>query len=379
MIIKEIFQAFILIFIAEMGDKTQILALAFATRYPVRKVIFGIFIGSLLNHGLAVALGSYMSNFLPMGTIQIIAGFAFVGFSLWTLKSDNDDNDDIEQKTKFGPIITVALAFFIGELGDKTQLTAITLATNAFFPFAVVIGTVSGMLVTGGLGIYIGKKLGDRVPEFGIKIIAASVFLFYGIVKLYQSLPSEYLTIQNTVLFAAILSTMIFNLLRIMFIKRKQGIQSSFMRKSKEVHEYYQHMKNDMDRVCLGLEQCKDCQGEHCYVGFAKETIQKHMIHNEQEQNIFIPSDGALDKLFDKNLIIDSLVDTIRILGKEPSESELMALNDIRKQLEFLLFKKSLDTMDDLETYEHDLESLDLVIARQIFETLNSSDDKNER
>jgi putative Ca2+/H+ antiporter (TMEM165/GDT1 family) len=379
MIIKEISQAFILIFIAEMGDKTQLLALAFATRYPVKKVLLGIFVGSLLNHGLAVALGSFISNFLPMTIIQIIAGFAFVGFSLWTLKSDNDDsNEDIEQKTKFGPIITVALAFFIGELGDKTQLTAITLATNAFFPFAVVIGTVSGMLVTGGLGIYIGKKLGDRIPEFAIKIIAASVFLLFGITKLYQSLPSEYLTIQNIVLFAAILLAMIFNLLRIMFIKRKQGIQSSFMRKSKELHEYYQHMKNDMDKICLGLETCKNCQGEHCYVGFAKETIQKHLTHKELEQNSFIPSDGALDKVFDKELIIDSLVDTIRILGKEPSESELMALNDIRKQLEFLLFKKSIDIIEDMETYRRDLENIDLIIARQIFETLNPKNDNSK-
>lgn len=377
MIIKEIIQALILIFIAEMGDKTQLLALAFATRYPVKKVLFGIFIGSLLNHGLAVALGSFISNFLPMVTIQIIAGFTFVGFSLWTLKSSDDDGDEnIEQKTRFGPIITVALAFFIGELGDKTQLTAITLATNAVFPFAVVVGTVSGMIATGGLGIYVGKKLGDRVPEFAIKIIAASIFMLFGVLKLYQSLPSEYLTIQNTVLFAGILSVMIFILLRIMAIKRKQGIQSAFMRKSKELHEYYKHMKNDMDRICLGLEACKDCQGEHCVVGYAKEIVQNQLSNRDSMPKTFVQSDETLDKVFDKGYVIDTLVDTIRILEKELDEDELKAINDIRKQLELLLFKKSIDIMEDLETYRRDIESIDLNTANQIFEALNPKNDK---
>lgn len=379
MIIQEIFQAFILIFIAEMGDKTQILALAFATRYPVKKVLLGIFLGSLLNHGLAVALGSYISNFLPMDTIQIIAGFAFVGFSLWSLKSDDDGDEAIEPKTAFGPVLTVALAFFIGELGDKTQLTAITLAAKSLLPFVVVIGTVSGMIATGGLGIYIGKKLGDRVPEFAIKIIAASIFMLFGVLKLHQSLPSEYLTMQNTTLFAGMLSVMIFILLRIMLIKRKQGIQSAFIIKSKELHEYYKHMKKDMDRICLGLETCRDCQGEHCVVGYAKEIVRNQLSNLDSVPMTFIPSDETLNKVFDHGNVIDSLVDTIRILEKKPTKNELKAINDIRKQLELLLFKKSIDIMEDLETYRRDLEKLDFNTAQKIFEVLNPEDDKGKR
>src|SRR5665647_3803336 len=102
--IQEMLKAFILIFIAEMGDKTQILAMAFATRYPVKKVLLGIFIGVFINHGLAVILGSYISNFIPINTVQIIAGLAFVGFSLWALKTDGDDDEDEKQKYKFGPV-----------------------------------------------------------------------------------------------------------------------------------------------------------------------------------------------------------------------------------------------------------------------------------
>ena len=82
--IQELLKAFLLIFIAEMGDKTQILAMAFATQFPVRKVLLGIGLGVVLNHGLAVALGSYLSRVVPLSTVQIIAGAAFVGFALWT-------------------------------------------------------------------------------------------------------------------------------------------------------------------------------------------------------------------------------------------------------------------------------------------------------
>jgi putative Ca2+/H+ antiporter (TMEM165/GDT1 family) len=114
-------KAFMLIFVAEMGDKTQILAMAFATKYPVKKVLLGIFIGAFLNHGLAVLFGSYLSQIIPISSLQIIAGFAFVGFALWTLYSDDEEEEETK-KYKLGPIFTVSLAFFLGELGDKTQL-----------------------------------------------------------------------------------------------------------------------------------------------------------------------------------------------------------------------------------------------------------------
>ena len=154
----EMLKAFFLIFIAEMGDKTQILAMAFATRFPVKKVLAGVFIGVLLNHGLGVIVGKYISDFLPTNIIQIVAGVVFISFAFWTLKVEDDEDKDEEQKYKFGPVLTVALAFFIGELGDKTQLTAITLATNTSYPLAILGGTVLGMIMTCSIGILIGKS-----------------------------------------------------------------------------------------------------------------------------------------------------------------------------------------------------------------------------
>src|SRR5690606_14975105 len=100
--IQEMIKALFLIFVAEMGDKTQILAMAFATRFPVRKVLAGIGLGVLLNHGLAVLLGSYLSQVVPIKTIQMIAGAAFVGFALWTLKPE-DEEEEMETRMQFGP------------------------------------------------------------------------------------------------------------------------------------------------------------------------------------------------------------------------------------------------------------------------------------
>ncbi|HHT65930.1 MAG TPA: TMEM165/GDT1 family protein, partial [Clostridiales bacterium] len=157
--LHELFESFLLVFLAEMGDKSQLLAMTFAARYPIRKVLLGVLIGALLNDGLAVLLGSLVSTLLPIKTIQIVAGFTFIAFALWTLKPDGEEDESSEHKMKLGPVLTVAIAYFIGEFGDKTQLTAITLASQAVFPVMILAGTVSGMILTGGIGIWIGRKL----------------------------------------------------------------------------------------------------------------------------------------------------------------------------------------------------------------------------
>lgn len=216
MVFQEYIKAFLLIFFAELGDKTQILAMAFATRYSVKKVLLGIFIGSLLNHSLAVILGKYLSEVIPLNVINVVAGFVFIFFALWTLKSDEDEEDEGENLSRFnvGPVLTVAMAFFIGELGDKTQLTAITLASEATYALAVLAGTVSGMVVTGGLGIVVGKQLGNKISKFKIKVIASSVFLIFGLIKLYETLPREYLSLGNIVLFFIVLSVLIYSIIK---------------------------------------------------------------------------------------------------------------------------------------------------------------------
>lgn len=187
--IPELIRAFLLIFIAEMGDKTQILAMAFATQFKARSVLLGIFAGVLANHGIAVLIGSYLSELIPIRTVQIIAGFCFIAFGLWTLKPEKEEEEEAKKRKKnLGPFLTVATAFFIGELGDKTQLTTITLAADSQFPLIVLMGTVSAMMLTSGLGICVGCKIGNKIPKPAIKITAAAIFLILGFFKLYTHL-----------------------------------------------------------------------------------------------------------------------------------------------------------------------------------------------
>ena len=371
--IQELLKAFILIFIAEMGDKTQILAMAFATRFPVKKVLLGIFLGSLLNHGLAVMFGSYISNFIPINTIQIVAGFAFVLFSLWTLMSDSDEDDEDEkQKSKFGPVVTVALAFFIGELGDKTQLTAITLATDAAYPLVILAGTVLGMIFTGGIGIIVGKKLGDKIPEFTIKIIAASVFMFFGITKLYQTIPSEYLNFQNVSIFIGIIAIAAFIILRPTIIRRRQGQESVFKRKSRELYNYYNQVEENVDKICLGVGNCGECQGNNCIVGHTKTLIKKGLDESEPTQyEVFEPKEETLDKHYDKAQVLESLRLTLELINKDPNNMEYENIHAIRRNLEMILFGRSIEKINNWAEYTKSLRDIDETVAISVLNDMN--------
>lgn len=244
---SEFIKAFLLITLAEMGDKTQLLAMAFSSKFKPISVLAGIFIGSFLNHGIAIAIGNYISKLIPINTIQIIASILFLLFGLWSLKFDDDDEeDDGNVKGNYGPIVTVALAFFIGELGDKTQLTAMTLGADSKYPILVLLGTVSGMILTGGLGIIVGKLLGKKIPEVTMKVIAAFVFMFFGSLGLYTKIPKIYINPINIICYFALL------LLSIGLILRHNAIQKD---------------KSYESRLAFILSQCKNCgQGHfaHC-------------------------------------------------------------------------------------------------------------------
>ncbi|MCT4542621.1 MAG: TMEM165/GDT1 family protein [Vallitalea sp.] len=218
----ELIKAFSLIFIAEMGDKTQIMAMAFATRFKVKQVLVGIFLGSLLNHGLAVIFGNYLCRFIPTSTIQMIAGFAFVGFALWTLKIEEDTSNENDNNKSFGPVLTVATAFFIGELGDKTQLTAITLSADAQYPLLILFGCVFGMLITGALGILVGKKIGNKMPKSLIKVLSASIFMLFGLAKLFMTVPAYYLKAKYIIVFLLLVCGVTIKRVRLLFNRSKE-------------------------------------------------------------------------------------------------------------------------------------------------------------
>ena len=367
---QELLKAFVLIFIAEMGDKTQILAMAFATKYPVKKVLLGIFIGALLNHGLGIILGRYISNFIPINTIQIVAGFAFVGFSLWTLKSDDEDEEEENEKTKFGAILTVALAFFIGELGDKTQLAAITLSIDATYPILILCGSVLGMIVTGGLGIIVGKKIGDNIPEFAIKIIAASVFMFFGLTKLYETIPSKYLSLPNIIIFLVIVTTVVIILLIPMIKARKSGKDSLLIKKSRELYNYYNEIEKNIEDVCLGVDSCGECQGNKCVVGCTKTIIKNNLLDKDRllKENVLDFNEETLSKEFDRDKVIESLKITLELLKQDPLNPNYKDIHVIRKNLETILFGKCIEEINSWNQYSKELTSLDVSTSRKILD-----------
>lgn len=180
-------QALFLIFAAEMGDKTQLLALAFAGRYPPRDVLAGVFLGTLANHALAVALGGVAVTFLPMMGVKIVAGASFIGFGLWTLRGDHLAGNETKE-FKNHPVVTVAVSFFLAEMADKTQLATAALAAESGKLLLVWLGSCLAMVLADGLAIIIGSVFGRRLPERQIKIGAASLFVLFGILLLYGAL-----------------------------------------------------------------------------------------------------------------------------------------------------------------------------------------------
>lgn len=184
--IYEFLKTFLLIFVAEIGDKTQILLMTCAARYSIIQVLLGIIIGVALNHGLAIIIGTYISNIIEIEILQVFAGAIFVIFGLFALNNYADEERNTKS-LKCGAVLTVAGTFFIGELGDKTQLTAMTIAMESDYPFVVLLGSIVGMIVVGCMGIIIGTALTKRVPSYIIKIISGLIFIVFGLVKLFNT------------------------------------------------------------------------------------------------------------------------------------------------------------------------------------------------
>ena len=181
--------------LAEMGDKTQLLAMAFATRYKATVVLWAVFWATLLNHLLAVVVGNYLTHFVPLQDIQISASLSFILFGLWTIRGDELDNED--KRFSFSPFWTVAIAFFIAEMGDKTQLATIALSAKYQSIIPVWMGTTTGMIIADAIGIVIGIVIGKKIPEQAMKWFAAIIFIFFGLTGLYQYLPLKVLTPLN--------------------------------------------------------------------------------------------------------------------------------------------------------------------------------------
>lgn len=178
--------ATIYVLVAEMGDKTQLVALALATRFKASVVLAGVFVATLAVHLFSVMIGEVAGLALPVFWIKLLAGLAFIGFGVWTLRGDKLDDDEVNSG-KFGPFMTVAITFFLAELGDKTMLATITIASEQQSFVAVWLGSTVGMVIADGIAIVVGKVMGKKLPETLIKYGAAAVFILSGVYSLYQA------------------------------------------------------------------------------------------------------------------------------------------------------------------------------------------------
>ncbi|HHV95271.1 MAG TPA: TMEM165/GDT1 family protein, partial [Clostridiaceae bacterium] len=173
--------------LAEMADKTQLMTMVFVTKYKVSKVVIGILLAIILSQGLAVALGSIIGHNQSMNIwIQITASASFIFFGLWGLQEDKTEKVS-SKNNKYGNILKVMIAFFIAELGDKTQLS--TIAFSIKYPdyyMAVFLGSFTGMVIANALGVVIGVILCKHIPEGTIKIISAITFIAFGFIELYH-------------------------------------------------------------------------------------------------------------------------------------------------------------------------------------------------
>jgi putative Ca2+/H+ antiporter (TMEM165/GDT1 family) len=177
------------IFLAELGDKSQLMALAFASRYRAWIVLVAVTLATLLVHAGSVLIGVAFAVALPTSLIQVVAGIAFFVFAGWTLRGDTLGESEEGRTRRAGrwALLTIGTAFFLAEVGDKTMLATVTLATTEE-PIGTWLGSTAGMVVADALAIAVGAILGTRLPERAVGIFAAAAFVLFGAMLVAEGL-----------------------------------------------------------------------------------------------------------------------------------------------------------------------------------------------
>ncbi|MEP6701817.1 MAG: TMEM165/GDT1 family protein [Betaproteobacteria bacterium] len=171
--------------LAEIGDKTQLLAFILAARF--RKplpIIAGILVATLLNHGLAGAVGALIAAAISPVVLRWVLGLSFIGMAIWTMIPDEIEEDETKVAGKLGIFGATALTFFLAEMGDKTQIATIALAAHYASPLLVVLGTTLGMLIADVPAVFAGKQLATKIPMKLVHAIAAAIFVLLGLATL---------------------------------------------------------------------------------------------------------------------------------------------------------------------------------------------------
>lgn len=356
----EYFQAAALIFIAEMGDKTQILSMAFATKFKIRQILIGVAIGAALNHGLAIAFGTLLSRYIPMDLLQLTAGMLFVFFAFWSLQAEESEEEEV--KAAYGPVLTVSLAFFLGELGDKTQLTALTLSAGAQWPLVILAGTVTGMVLTSLIGILVGIKLGDKIKEIYLKLGAFAVFMFFGLQKIYVSpLLSSW---SWGIWMPFIFSIIIVSYFKITGFKRKLAAieKTQFQRRLEALRIFAGTLRNEVQMLCKGEAACSTCIGDACLVGYMKMILEQAEHHIEINEKSLKDIEKLLDRSYDRQKARGILNMLNRFYAEHPEDfgnTTRDIFSSVRGSLERIVFGAPLGEFDQYRDYKAAIEAKD--------------------
>ncbi len=172
--------------LAEIGDKTQLLAFILAARFkkPL-PIILGILLATLINHGLAGALGAWITSAVTPEILRWVLGISFIGMAIWTMIPDKIEDEETKVAQKFGVFGATLITFFLAEMGDKTQIATVAMAAHYAAPLLVVIGTTLGMLFADVPAVFLGDKLANKIPMKLVHSIAAAIFAILGIATLF--------------------------------------------------------------------------------------------------------------------------------------------------------------------------------------------------
>ena len=172
--------------LAEIGDKTQLLAFVLAARFKKPwPVILGILVATSINHGLAGALGAWLTTIVSPGVLRWVLGLSFLGMAVWTLIPDEIEEDATRVARRMGVFGATLVSFFLAEMGDKTQLATVAMTVHYATPLLVVIGTTLGMLIADVPAVFVGSKLASRIPLKLVHSVAAAIFALLGLATLF--------------------------------------------------------------------------------------------------------------------------------------------------------------------------------------------------
>ena len=171
--------------LAEMGDKTQLLAFILAARFkkPL-PIILGILIATLINHGLAGALGAWITAQVSAEVMRWILGLSFIGMAVWTMIPDKIEEEETKIANRWGVFGATFITFFLAEMGDKTQIATIAMAAHYAASLSVVVGTTLGMMIANVPAVFLGEKLAHKIPMKLVHSIAAAIFAILGVATL---------------------------------------------------------------------------------------------------------------------------------------------------------------------------------------------------